>query len=275
MYIAVLGLGEAGSIYALDLAQRGVTVVAFDPLVATAPDGVSMAPSVADAVRGVDIVVSLVGARAAASVLEAALPSMGAATVYADLNTGGPEAKRSLAALAEARGISFVDVAILAPVPRSRIETPLLLSGSGAARLLTRFQEIEIPATDVGTEAGLAASLKLLRSVFMKGLAGLVFESLSAADTIGARDWVQQQIASELGPDGDELVRHLLDGTSKHAVRREAEMRDAQAYLESLGSPSWMTAATIDWLHKIAGQRDAVTTPGPADPRRSFADGGR
>jgi 3-hydroxyisobutyrate dehydrogenase-like beta-hydroxyacid dehydrogenase len=260
MYIAVLGLGEAGSVYATDLAHRGATVVGVDPVVVHPPDGVSIVPNVADAVSGVDVVLSLVGARAASSVLEAALPAMSAAAVYADMNTGGPEAKRSLATLAEARGISFVDVAILAPVPRSRIQTPLLLSGSGAARLLTLFQEIGIPATAVGAEAGLAASLKLLRSVFMKGMAGLVFESLNAADSIGAREWLQQQIALELGPDGDELVRHLLEGTSKHAVRREAEMRDAQAYLESLGSPSWMTAGTIDWLHEIAGQRDAFSS---------------
>lgn len=254
MHIAVLGLGEAGSIYAADLAQRGVTVVAADPVVSAVPEGVSKAAGVAEAVRGADVVFSLVGARAASSVLEVALPEMRGSGLYADLNTGGPEAKRGLAALAEARGVAFVDVAILAPVPRARVETPLLVSGSGAVSLLPLLDELGIPATDVGSEAGLAASLKLLRSVFMKGLAGLVFESLSAADSIGARDWVQQQIASELGPTGDALVQRLIDGTTTHAVRRKAEMQDALAYLRSLGSPSWMTESTIEWLRQIAAQ---------------------
>jgi 3-hydroxyisobutyrate dehydrogenase-like beta-hydroxyacid dehydrogenase len=187
---------------------------------------------------------------------------LGGSEVYADMNTGGPDAKRSLSTLAESRQISFVDVAILAPVARARIRTPLLLSGAGAERLLPRLEELGIPATDVGAEAGLAASLKLLRSVFMKGLAGLVFESLSAADLIGARDWVQQQIASELGPNGDELVQRLIGGTPIHAVRREAEMRDALAYLGSLGSPSWMTQSTIEWLRQLAAQPGAAQADG-------------
>jgi len=260
MHIAVLGLGEAGSVYAADLAQRGANVVAVDPAISHAPEGVSMASSVADAVREVDVVLSLVGARAASSVLQVALPEMTGSGLYADLNTGGPEAKRGLAALAEARGVTFVDVAILAPVPRARVETPLLISGSGAVRLLPLLEELGIPATDVGSEAGTAASLKLLRSVFMKGLAGLVFESLSAADSIGARDWVQQQIASELGSAGDALVQRLIDGTTTHAVRREAEMQDALAYLRSLDSPSWMTEGTIEWLRQIAARPPSGTT---------------
>ncbi|MHA6694975.1 NAD(P)-dependent oxidoreductase [Homoserinimonas sp. A520] len=260
MRVAVLGLGEAGGIYAADLVQRGATVVATDPLVAYAPDGASLVPSVAEAVRGADVVLSLVGAGAAASVLEDALPELAASAIFADMNTGGPEAKRMMSARCEAQGIAFVDVAILAPVPRARIATPLLLSGPGAAQLLSRLETLGVSATDVGVEAGVSAGMKLLRSVFMKGLAALVFESLSAADSAGARDWVQQQLASELGPTGGELVQRLVEGTPVHAVRREAEMRDALEYLESLGSPTWMTVSTIEWLHELAGRRDSRHT---------------
>jgi len=252
MHIAVLGLGEAGRVYAADLAARGESVVAFDPIVPEPPSGVEKAAGVAEAVRGADLVLSLVGASAASSVLALALPELTGDTVYADMNTGGPEAKRGLAALAGDRGIPFVDVAILAPVPRARIGTSLLLSGSGASRLVAMLEPLQIPASDVGEEAGLAASLKLLRSVFMKGLAALVFESLTAADSVGAREWVRRQIASELGPDGDALVQRLIDGTTQHAVRREAEMRDTLEFLDSLASPAWMTTGSIQWLHTIA-----------------------
>jgi hypothetical protein len=59
------------------------------------------------------------------------------------------------------------------------------------------------------------------------------------------------QIAAELGPAGAPLVERLVDGTRRHAHRREHEMRDVQAYLESLGAPSWMTAGAIEWLHAV------------------------
>ena len=252
MRVAVLGLGEAGAIYASDLAGRGVTVSAADPFVTEAPAGVRHAPRIADAVSGAEVVLSLVGAAAAQSVLDEALPAMDAFSIFADMNTGGPDDKKRLAAIAATAGISFVDVAILAPVPRARIDTSLLLSGSGAERLQLLLSQLHIPATDVGPEAGVAGSLKLLRSVFMKGLAALVFESVEAGDAAGARGWITDQISSELGPEGRALVERLLDGTVLHAVRREAEMRDAQSYLDSLGADHAMTDATLHWLSAIA-----------------------
>ena len=88
----------------------------------------------------------------------------------------------------------------------------------------------------------------------MKGLAALVFETVEAGDSVGARGWVTDQISSELGPKGRELVERLLDGTVLHAVRREDEMRDAQSYLESIGADHAMTDATLHWLSVIAAR---------------------
>ena len=254
MRVAVLGLGEAGSIYAADLPQRGASVVGTDLHHAIAPPRVLLAPDVPQAVRGADIVLSLVGAGSAASVLDEALPEMRPGSVYADMNTSGPDDKRLLAAVAATRGIPFVDVAIMAPVPRARIDTPLLLSGSGVAQLRPYLERLRIPATEVGPEPGAAARLKLLRSVFMKGLAAVVVESVTAAKTLDAEHWLKEQIAAELGGSGRAAVDHLIEGTVKHAVRREAEMVDARELLDSLGAPHPMTDATIEWLSAIAGR---------------------
>lgn len=258
MRVAVLGLGEAGSIYAGDLPARGASVIGTDVRGSLAPAGVDRAVDIPRAVRGADLVLSLVGAGSAASVLAEALPAMEATSVFADMNTSGPTHKRLLAAAAAERGIPFVDVAILAPVPRARIDTPLLLSGGGIAQLRPLLAQLHIPATEVGPEPGAAARLKLLRSVFMKGLAAVVVESVTAAEIFGAEDWLMEQIASELGASDLQPVRHLIDGTRKHAVRREAEMRQAREFLASLDAPHPMTDATIDWLRTIAGRADAA-----------------
>jgi len=258
MRVAVLGLGEAGSIYAADLPTRGASVVGTDPRTSVTTAGVDRAPDIARAVQGADVVLSLVSASSAASALDEALPAMDAASVFADMNTSGPDEKRRLAAVAAERGIPFVDVAILAPVPRARIDTPLLLSGSGVARLRPLLQRLGIPSTDVGAEPGAAAKLKLLRSIFMKGLAAVVVESVTAAKIVGAEDWLIDQIASELGVSGRGAVDHLLEGTVKHAVRREAEMIEVRELLESFDAPHPMTDGTIEWLHTIAERRDAA-----------------
>ena len=252
MRVAVLGLGEAGSIYAADLARRGVDVTAADPAVPAVPAGVTPAGDAGEAVRGADLVLSLVGGRAAGAVLEEALPAMAPAGIFADMNTAAPAEKRRLANRAEQHGIPFVDVAILAPVPRARIGTPLVLSGAGADNLLAVLTGWGIPAAAVGNEAGVAAGLKLLRSVFMKSLATTILESVTAARAVGAEDWVIDQIASELGPSGHALVARILEGTPVHAVRREAEMCDARSFLETLGSPHPMTDGAIVWLQSLS-----------------------
>jgi hypothetical protein len=140
----------------------------------------------------------------------------------------------------------------MAPVPRAGVATPILVSGNGAARIAAIWSELQLPVENVGVIPGSAAGLKLLRSVFMKGLAGLVFESTSAASSAGSSEWLRGQIAAELGPDGPALVDRLLDGTRVHAVRREHEMRDAWGYLQSLHVPTWMTEGTLEWLHALA-----------------------
>jgi 3-hydroxyisobutyrate dehydrogenase-like beta-hydroxyacid dehydrogenase len=251
MRIAVLGLGEAGSIYARGLAERGADVVGFDPVVLEAPPGVTRRPSIGDAVDGAELVLSLVGAAAADTVLSEALPRMSSSSVFADFNTGAPEQKRGLASRALEAGIPFADVAVMAPVPRAGIETELFASGDGAEIAADALRASGLPIRVVGADAGDAAGLKLVRSVFMKGLAGLVFESLAAAEKIGATAEARAQIAAELGPDGDALVQRLLDGTRQHAARREHEMLDTRAFLADLGTPAWMTAGTLAWLHSL------------------------
>ena len=266
MRVAVLGLGEAGSIYAADLARRGLAVRAFDPVARTLPPGVGQASDIAAAVRGAAVVFSLVGGQAAETALEEALPAMEPAAIFADMNTAGPAQKQLLAKRADVKGILFADVAILAPVPRARIETPLAVSGHGAGELLRVLSGLQIPAAQVGDEAGSAAGLKLLRSVFMKGLAATILESVTAARAMGAEEWMVNQIATELGPCGPELVTRILEGTPAHAFRRGVEMGEARLFLESLGTPHPMTDGAIEWLHSLSPSDTANSDPGQPDP---------
>jgi 3-hydroxyisobutyrate dehydrogenase-like beta-hydroxyacid dehydrogenase len=255
MFVAVLGLGEAGSRYAHDLSAAGTAVTVFDPVVSTTPDGVDRATSAAGAVEHADLVLSMVGGDAAVEAARTSLPAMRPHALFADMNTMAPDVKSALADVAASAGVHFVDVAIMAPVPRAGAATRLLVAGSGAQQFADRFPIRTAPIQIVGQSAGAAAELKLLRSVFMKGLAALVFESVTAAEQSGSRDWMIAEIASELGDSGEQLVDRLIEGTTMHAARREHEMVDAEQHLDRVGSPSWMTRGTIQWLHQIASAR--------------------
>ncbi|MDQ7909411.1 NAD(P)-binding domain-containing protein [Phytohabitans sp. ZYX-F-186] len=250
--VAVMGLGEAGRIYARDLAEAGYRVRGFDPYVRLDGGSTTQVPTAREAVAAADLVISLVGAAAAEQVARQALPHCAEHAVYADLNTGSPGLKRTLAGLAEAAGVAFTDVAVLAPVGRRGARTPLMASGGAAERFAVLVRAAGVPVQAVPGGPGAAAGRKLLRSVFMKGLAAVLLECDRAAAAAGEREWLRAQVVGELSGDAGQLVDRLIDGSRVHAARRIHEVDDAVDYLTELGQPAWVMAATRRWLASLA-----------------------
>ena len=108
-----------------------------------------------------------------------------------------------------------------------------------------------MPVEVVGSHPGDAAGLKLLRSVFMKGMAAAAIESLEAARAAGAEARLHADIAAVIG---EPLLARLLTGSDLHAARRVDEMRAAAAYLEELGVEPRVAGAALEWLAQL---RDA------------------
>lgn len=249
--IAVMGLGEAGTLYARGLASAGAEVAGYDPYVDVTGLGIAQRSRLEECLDGAEVVLSLVGARASVDAARDAVERMAPGTLLADLNTSAPETKLAVAEIARSARIGIADVAVLAPVPRAEHRTPLLASGDSAEEFASLMRPFGVPVDVVAGGIGDAARLKLLRAVFMKGMAALVIEGLAAARTHGAEEWLRGQIADELGPEGDAVLERLIAGTYKHAERREHEMRDAVDLLERSGSPADMTRATRLWLQRI------------------------
>jgi 3-hydroxyisobutyrate dehydrogenase-like beta-hydroxyacid dehydrogenase len=236
MEVAVLGLGEAGGRIAADLAAAGCQVRGWDPARPSSAD------SDLDAVRGADVVLSINAATVALGVAARVAGELRQDAVYADLNTASPQLKRELA-----RGVSvpFADVALNGVVSSTGLATPALVSGSGAERFAELFRPLGMPVEVIGPEPGAAAGLKLLRSVFMKGIAAAAIESLEAATAAGAEQRIRGEIADVLG---EPLLERLLSGSRVHAARRVEEMRAAAAYLEELGVEPRVATAAVAWL---------------------------
>ena len=248
--VAVRGLGEAGSIISRDLVASGVTVRGYDP-VAAAPDGVVAAGSDAEACAGADLVLSLTTAHEAEAAFRASQPGLGPRAWYADLNTSSADLKQRLAALAEHRGIAFADVAMMAPVPGRGLRTPMLASGNAAAEVAAALTGLGGNVEAIPGPAGAAASRKLCRSVFYKGMAAAVTESLRAGQAAGCEAWLRDNIAQDIGA---AMLDRLEQGSITHAVRRADEMAAATDLLGELGIPARIAAASRDWLEQLAAE---------------------
>jgi 3-hydroxyisobutyrate dehydrogenase-like beta-hydroxyacid dehydrogenase len=247
---ALLGLGEAGAAIAGDLAAAGANVVGFDPREGVG-DGIPRAGSPAEAVSDADVVLNVNSADAAVPAARAAVGALAAGKLFADLNSAGAPLKLELAALVEPTGALFADVALMAPVPGRGLRTPALVSGPGAERFAASVGPLGMPVEVVGPEPGQAAVRKLLRSVFMKGLAATAIEALSAAAAAGCEDWLRAEIAGALESADGALLERFETGSRKHAARRVHEVADASALLRELGVEPRISDASGGWLRQL------------------------
>jgi 3-hydroxyisobutyrate dehydrogenase-like beta-hydroxyacid dehydrogenase len=243
MNVTVLGLGEAGSRIAADLVAAGCTVRGWDPV--QRPAGIANAVSALDAVRGADVVLSLNAAAVALDAAKGVAGELGGDTLYADLNTTSPQLKRDIA---EALPVQFADIALTGVVPTTGLGTRALASGAGAERFAELFRPLGMPVDVVGSNPGDAAGLKLLRSVFMKGMAAAAMESLEAARAVGVEDRVRADIAAVIG---EPLLERLLSGSQAHAARRVDEMHAAAAYVDELGIEPRVASAAAASLEQL------------------------
>ena len=253
--VAVLGLGEAGSLIARDLVAAGADVRGYDPK-GISVDGVLARGSEAEAVADADVVLSVNSSHDAMTALENALSALAAGTLWADLNTASPGVKKALAD--RASPIEVVDVALMSPVPGKGLRTPMLVSGPAAGRYVELLAGLGAEAAVQPGPVGTAISRKLLRSVFYKGLAAAVVEALRGAEAAGCADWLRGNIAAELAGFDDRTVDRLVDGTHTHARRRADEMAAATEQLQELGVPARIAAAARDLLVEL---RDAADEP--------------
>jgi 3-hydroxyisobutyrate dehydrogenase-like beta-hydroxyacid dehydrogenase len=265
--VAVLGLGEAGGAISRDLLAAGVTVRGYDPAVAV-PEGVVATGSDAEACAGADLVLSLTTAHEAEAAFSAAGPGLSAEVLYADLNTSSADLKQRLAAMALQRGIAFADVAMMAPVPGRGIRTPMLVSGEAAGPVAAALTGLGGNAEAIAGPAGAAASRKLCRSVFYKGMAAAVTESLRAGRAAGCEDWLRESIAEDIGTD---MLNRLEQGSITHAARRTDEMAAAADLLGELGIPPRIAVASRDWLAQLTEENLSARAGGhpPRAPRDS------
>ena len=139
----------------------------------------------------------------------------------------------------------------MSPVPPFGHRAPMLLGGKGApalAELMTPFgMRLQVIAENVGV----AAATKMFRSIIVKGLEALMFESVLAASPYGADERVFASLADSFpGIDWKRLADYMVGRVIVHGARRAREMEEVAQTLRSLGIEPIMSEAAgrrQDW----------------------------
>lgn len=274
--VALVGLGEVGTSFAGAMLEQGVDLkVASRPSPrATASAkrlGIEIDEDIARTVSTADVVLLTITGDGLRDVVARIAPVLQERSILADLTAADPPHVIAAADMLGKNRARFVDVAIMGAVSLHGIRTPLLASGELATGFATTMNALgfSVSARE-GSAVGDASSLKLLRSLFAKGLDALVVESMLAAEALGLR---QDLIALLADFDQRPLRDHIdmyLRTHPPHAGRRLVEMELAEAQLMSLGLKSLTTRATIDrYRHTTDLLREASEGP-PADAPASL-----
>lgn len=272
--IAIIGFGEAGQTFA-SAGAWGRQVKVFDRQTDDAHwraskradydrVGVVGCETHGDAVAGGVLIISLVTADQALAVAETTAQSIREGALYLDLNSVAPSTKLASARAIETAGGHYVDVAVMSPVQPAALNVPLLLSGSQAKKAKDRlsalgFQKLRI----IEGQVGRASSIKMIRSVMVKGLEALSAECVLAATKAGVLDEVLTSLdASWSEAAWSDRANYNLDRMMVHGARRSAEMAEVVKTLDDLGTGSAMSRGTFARQAAIGalGQRQPPET---------------
>jgi hypothetical protein len=135
------------------------------------------------------------------------------------------------------------------------LATPILLGGPHADAFLRRAAGWPLDAKAFSDRVGAASSVKMCRSIMIKGLEALAVECAVTARHYGVLDDVLATFADTFpGQDWHATMRYLIGRALLHGRRRAEEMREVAATVADAGHAPVMTRSTVakqDWAADI------------------------
>jgi len=221
---------------------------------------VSGCATLIQALAGSNVVFSVVTADQALVAAHRAASSIEPGTLFLDCNSCAPDTKRKAAELIEGAGGRYVDVAIMAPVYPALHRVPMLISGPHTGVAAEALAALDMRAEIAPGPVGAASSIKMVRSIAVKGLEALVAECVLAGRRAGVDGPVLDSLeASFPGFRWKERAGYMLERVMVHGVRRAAEMREVALTVEQLGLCPSMSRAAAQWQQTIGELAVAVT----------------
>lgn len=276
--IALLGFGEAGSAIARGLCAEGGwrasqdegapkpgdnaprRLIAIDTALDKDVRGVALgkaARSLDVAIEGAytaalseaDLVISAVQGEFARDAAAAAAPLLKEGAHFLDLCTITGKMSDEDRAEIETAGGRYVDIAVMGGFFKQGIKAPMLVAGEDAAAAVMWMNANGFVATLLGPKPGSASSVKMLRSVLVKGIEALGVEALVTAQ----RQGILEEVLGCLGDADDMTLRGfigmLVQTHIVHAHRRWEEMGLVARTLRETGVDPLMTEA-IERSHR-------------------------
>src|SRR5699024_7363144 len=158
-------------IFAKGLVKQGLDVAAYDILCQDQSQkaqlqaraqhlGVRLGDTLAEALDEADLVISAVTASSANEVAVAAAQSMHAGQVFMDINSVSPKTKQQDEEAIRSSAATYIEAAVMAPVPPYGLKVPILLGGSESTQLAKKLNKLGFNCRAVAPKVGVASAIK-------------------------------------------------------------------------------------------------------------------
>jgi 3-hydroxyisobutyrate dehydrogenase len=288
--IALLGFGEAGSAIARGLAAEGGwrgtprssppgpgdnaprRLIAIDTALdkdargttlgkqATALD-VAIEGRYTETLRQADLVICAVQGEHALEAAEAAAPLLKKGAHYLDLCTVTGKMSDEDRAPIEAAGGRYIDIAVMGGFFKQGIKAPMLVAGEDVEDVVAWMNANGFDAKVLGPKPGSASSVKMLRSVLIKGVEALGVESLVTAQRQGILEEVLACLSDADQMPFRDFIGMLVQTHIVHAHRRWEEMGLVARTLRDTGVDPLLTEA-IEKSHRRTVDADIAPADG-------------
>ncbi|WP_126428765.1 NAD(P)-dependent oxidoreductase [Brevibacillus marinus] len=262
--IGFIGFGEAAVHISKGLRSEGIeTIFAYD----VKADDPAVGPLIQERARSLEVVLTAsleelfqhssvvfcaTSAKYALEIAKTAAPRLGNVQLYVDLNAASPMTKKEIAYILENTAAFFVDAAVMDAVPPHLHKVPIWVSGNGAKLFQETMDRYGMNITWIGDEPGSSSACKMFRSIFMKGLTMLLFETLAAGHKFGVSELILDSLERTLRKPIHELADLLIARTAIHAERRVGEMAEVVETLGQMQLDATMSEATRSKLQQLA-----------------------
>ena len=262
--IAFIGLGEAASTIISGWGNlRNNQIKAFDiklqsdhtkeEIIARASKlNIQIKFSLKELIRDADLIFSTVTADQALAVAKKVSMHLKKGSFFFDLNSCAPSSKQEACENIQIFDGRYVDVAVMAPVSAKKHLVPLMISGDKAFQARAILEKLPMDVKIIEGPVGRASSIKMVRSIMVKGLEALTAECALAAVEADVLDEVFNSLSAE-HPHFD-IIKHSIynfERSLSHGKRRSEELKEVSKMLEDLRLANHMSKATAIWQNNI------------------------
>ncbi|MEK3646341.1 NAD(P)-dependent oxidoreductase [Aeribacillus sp. FSL M8-0235] len=256
--VGIIGFGEVGQVFAKGILDKIESVFVYDILLESNRDliidkinhiGAQAVDRIEQIGECCTLIISLVNSAASEAVAAGVAKGISKGTIFVDLTTSTPLVKSKSEKLIVSNGGIYVDASIMGTVATEGQKVPLLIAGEQAEEVQALLNSLGFNSQAITHPNGGAASIKLLRSIFMKGLEALVLETMVTAKKYGVADEVMESISKTINNnDFTTFANALITTHVIHKNRRYKEIMDSCNLIKEAEIPPYVTDGVVTFF---------------------------